>query len=124
MDSKVTSANTPLGVVLKVALVVLGVELAIMLAIENLQPVFGDQVAPVFWTFLDPILLTIIVASALYVFVFRSMQLQQAELRRQYDALRVAAITFEVHDAIIITDAIGNIIRVNGFRPPRQGFPH
>ncbi len=43
-------SNSPLGTVIRVALVILGGEYLIMLAIEGvLTPIFGKQVSPVFW---------------------------------------------------------------------------
>jgi diguanylate cyclase (GGDEF)-like protein/PAS domain S-box-containing protein len=85
------TGRRPLEVVLKLALVVLATEFALMALIDGiLQPVFQQDVPSVIWSLFDATLLTIIVAPALYVFVFRPIQAQQLELQRQADALNEA----------------------------------
>jgi diguanylate cyclase (GGDEF)-like protein/PAS domain S-box-containing protein len=107
-------SRSPLGVVAVVASFVLIGEFLIMVLIEGVLPAaFKDQLSTTFWEFIDPIALTIILAPALYYWVLRPMRVQQAELRRQYDELCVAAATFEAHDSIIITDANKIILKVN-----------
>lgn len=77
---------------MKLALVVLGTELAVMTIIEGLlQPVFGQQIPSWSWTLFDAVALTIIVAPALYVLVFRPIQAQQLRIQRQADELHEAA---------------------------------
>lgn len=62
-----------------------------MTAIEGLlQPAFGAQVPFWIWGFFDAVALTIIVAPALYVLVFRPIQAQQAKIRWQSDELHEA----------------------------------
>lgn len=86
------TGRRPLEVVLKLALVVLGTEFAVMSAIEGiLQPAFGEYVPSGFWVLFDAIVLTIVVAPALYVLVFRPIQSQQLSIQRQSDELREAA---------------------------------
>ena len=103
----------PLRAVIKIAIVILGVELLIMFLIDSvLIPSFG-QVAPLFWEFLDPILLTIIVAPALNALILRPMMGQQLKLEQQKDELRIASVAFESQNGMLITDSSGVILRVN-----------
>jgi len=62
---------------------------------------------------LDPALLSIFCAPLLYFFVFRPMTRHITEQKQTENQLRVAAAAFETHDAIMITDADANIMRVN-----------
>lgn len=106
--------KSPLGAVIKVALVILGAEFLIMLIIEGvLTPVFGKNVPLFFWEFLDPILLTLIVAPVLYFVVLRPMKAQQLKLEQQKDNLRLAAVTFNSQEGILVTDANRIILKVN-----------
>ncbi|MBI4996734.1 MAG: EAL domain-containing protein [Rhodocyclales bacterium] len=90
-DPGMDTGHRPLDVVVKLALVVLAAEFVVMAAIDGiLQPTFGAGVPSVFWSLLDASLLTLIVAPALYVFVFRPIQAQQAKIRRQSDELHEA----------------------------------
>lgn len=104
--------NSPLVTVIKVALVVLATELIIMLFIENLlQPAFVHAPS-VFWEFLDPILLTIIVAPLLFVWVFRPMMLQQNNLVQQKE--RLNAIFENALDAVLLMNSKGIITDWSG----------
>ncbi len=106
--------ESPLATVVRVGLVILGVEFAIMLAIQwALVPVFGRQVPPYFWEVVDPILLTLLVAPALNILVLRPLRSQQEHLLRQSDELRIAAVAFESQNGMLITNADGVILRVN-----------
>jgi diguanylate cyclase (GGDEF)-like protein/hemerythrin-like metal-binding protein/PAS domain S-box-containing protein len=107
-------SNSPLGVIVKVVLLILGGEFSIMLAIDGvLSPFFGATVPSFFWEFIDPIVLCIIVAPALHVLVLRPMQAQQAKLLEQKDELGIAAVTFDAQDGVIVTDEKHVILRVN-----------
>lgn len=106
--------NSPLGVVTKIVIAILGGEFLIMVAIEGLfTPIFGKQLSPRFWEFLDPILLSAIVGPVLYVLVMRPMSEQKIRLERQNDELGIAAVTFNAQDGVIVTDANYNILNVN-----------
>jgi hypothetical protein len=72
----IKSSSAPLASVFKVGLVILATELVIMFAMEGLfVPTFGRQVPLDLWKFLDPVLLTGIVAPVLYLWVLRPMRL-------------------------------------------------
>ncbi len=99
--------DSPRANVIKVSLVVLGVEFAIMAFIEGVfEPLFGKHVSPIFWEFFDPVLLTLIVAPVLQTRVLRPLQEQERQLR-------VAAVAFESQNGMVITDSEGVILRVN-----------
>src|SRR3989304_1602179 len=86
--------NTPLGVVIVVGAVIAAVELLIMLAI---LPIITPEI---YRDFADPILLTLIVAPALYFLVFR--KIQEGEQRLQQ-------IKASAQDAIVIVNEQGRI---------------
>jgi len=76
--------KSPLGVILKIILVVLIGELAIMLIIEGIQhPLYDDIVPRFFWEFLDAFLLATIVSPVLYVTVLRPMNAQAQTIMQQ-----------------------------------------
>lgn len=113
---------SPLTSGVKVGLVILGAEFGIMLALEGVfLPLFGGNVGSLFWKFLDPLLLTIIVAPMLYLWILRPMNEQQQILARQTDELRDGnkalresearnrAISQTAYDAIITSDSAGHI---------------
>ena len=76
-----TGSNSLIRLVVVVAIVIHLAELFIMLAIHYvLVPTFGKSVPSLFWEFLDPFLLTLIVAPTLYAFVFLPMRVQQQTL--------------------------------------------
>lgn len=105
---------TPLASAAKVILVILGGEFLIMVAIEGVfTPLFGKQVPALFWEFLDPVLLSLIVAPALHILVWRPMRDQQLLLEKQRDELRIAAVAFNVQDGVLITDPKHNILKIN-----------
>ncbi len=107
-------SSSPLGTVIKVALVILGGEYTIMLAIEGLfKPAFDQEVSATFWEFIDPIVLTIIVAPVLQVYVLHPMREQQRLLERQKDELGIAAVTFNAQEGVIVTDINHQILKVN-----------
>ncbi|MDX8379790.1 MAG: EAL domain-containing protein [Gallionella sp.] len=104
--------TSPLITVIKVSLVVLATELAIMLFIENLlQPSFVN-IPGYFWEFLDPILLTIIVSPLLFVWVFQPLMLQQKNLVQQKK--RLNAIFENALDAVLLMNSKGIITEWSG----------
>jgi diguanylate cyclase (GGDEF)-like protein/PAS domain S-box-containing protein len=108
------TGNAPLSITIKVALVILGIELVIMLAIQYLlEPALAGYVPAHFWDIADPVLLTLLVAPALHSLVLRPMRMQQGRLLEQADELRIAAIAFESQNGMLITNAEGVILRVN-----------
>lgn len=115
--------NAPLRTVVKVALVILGSELSIMLAMDSLFiPSFGQSAPPFFWEILDPILLTIIVAPVLHFSVLRPMREQQIKLEQQKEELGIAAVTFDAQEGIIVTDANRKILKVNDSFTAMTGY--
>ncbi len=73
--------RAPLAIVVRVGVAILGIEFAIMLAIDSvLLPLFGAKVSPFFWQFLDPILLALIVAPVLYFWVLRPMREAESKI--------------------------------------------
>ncbi len=99
--------DSPRANVIKVGIVVMGVEFAIMVFIEGMfQPLFGKNVSPLFWEFFDPILLSVIAAPVLQIWVLNPMKEQEKELR-------IAAVAFESQNGMLITDPKGLILRVN-----------
>jgi diguanylate cyclase (GGDEF)-like protein/PAS domain S-box-containing protein len=115
--------DSPLASVVKVGLVILVTELGIMLAIGGVfLPLFGGRVPAYFWEFLDPVLLTAIVAPVLHLWVLRPMKAQQLRLEQQKDELRIAAVAFESQNGMMITDPQGQILRVNAAFTRLTGF--
>lgn len=107
-------SSSPLGVAVKVMLIILLGEFIIMTTMEGVfTPLSGKSTSPLFWEFLDPLLLTLIVAPAFHFLVVRPMREQQITLERQKEELGVAAVTFDAHDGVIVTDAQHVILRVN-----------
>jgi len=62
---------------------------------------------------LDATALSILSFPFLYFFAFRPITNYISELKQAEDQLRVTSVAFETHEAIMITDAAANIIRVN-----------
>ena len=64
--------NTPVGIVAVIAAIIAGIELLIMLEIQDIfvPEIFSELV----WGYIDATLLTVTVAPALYFLVFRKMQ--------------------------------------------------
>lgn len=74
-------SSSLIKLVVVMAVVIHLAELFIMLAIHYvLVPTFGKSVPSLFWEFLDPLLLTVIVAPTLYALVFMPMKVQQQTL--------------------------------------------
>lgn len=107
-------SKSPLGAVLLIALVVLGGEFLIMVAIELVfKPLMGPKIPDAFWDLLDPVLLTLLAAPALYFSVLRPLTAQQQLLERQRDELGIAAVTFDSLEGIVVTDERHVILKVN-----------
>ena len=115
-----TPNDTMVSAVLKIIAVMLFGELLIMLVIDMYGGVDGSN--KMMLDFIDPIALVVIVSPALYFLIFLPMKKQQAKLQEQFDALRVAAITFETHDAILITNSAGYIVSVNNAFAENTGY--
>jgi PAS domain S-box-containing protein len=83
-------------------------ELLIMLAFAALP-----SISP--WTeaIIDAVLISIFCGPIVYIFVFRPMKGHISEINQTKSQLRTAAAAFETHEAIMITDANTNIVRVN-----------
>ncbi|MDD5335529.1 MAG: EAL domain-containing protein [Rhodoferax sp.] len=105
--------NTPARLVITIALIVLLVEFFIMLMISGLSG--GPPVG--IWDFLDPVLLTTLVAPVLYILIFRPMRNQQAELERQLLESRrneqLAALIEAIPDAVFLKDGEGRWLLIN-----------
>jgi signal transduction histidine kinase len=87
LRSKIGSRSL-IKLIVVVAVVIHLAELLIMLAIRYLfVPAFGKLVPLLFWEFLDPFLLTIVVAPTLYALVFLPMRKQQNELQQTNEEL-------------------------------------
>ncbi len=106
--------NTPRGTISLIAFMILAVELLIMVLIAIvLKPIFDPNITEVFWEFLDPILLTLIVTPCIYILAVRPLERQQVKLLEQFNELSIAAVTFESQEGIIVTDPHNNILKVN-----------
>lgn len=80
--------KSPSVAILKVILVILIGELAIMLMIEGiLHPLYNDIAPPFFWEFLDAALLATIVSPMLYIIVLRPMNGQAQTIMQQKEQL-------------------------------------
>ena len=97
-----------------IALLILTAEFLIMVLIEVAsKPIFDPDISAVFWKFLDPLLLTVIVTPCIYVLAVRPLERQQIILQRQFNELSITAVTFESREGVVVTDARNNILRVN-----------
>lgn len=114
-----TFSNSPLGAAIKVALVVLGGEFLIMMAIEGVfSPLVGINVSASFWKYIDPILLTVIVAPVLHFSVWRPIRAQQLQLELQKGILSESEENFrsivnQIIFGIVQSDVNGRITYVN-----------
>lgn len=106
--------SSPRGAMSLIALLILATEFLIMVLIEIvLKPVFGPHISVVFWEFLDPLLLIIIVTPFIYVLNVRPLERQKIILQQQFSELSITAVTFESREGVMVTDADNNILRVN-----------
>jgi PAS domain S-box-containing protein len=106
--------SSPRGAMVLIALLVLAAEFLIMVLIEVvLKPVYGQNIPEVFWEFLDPLLLIIIVTPCFYFLAVRPLERQQALLKQQFNELSITAVTFESREGVVVTDADNKILRVN-----------
>ncbi len=106
--------NSPRGAMYLIALLIMLAEFLIMVVIEVvLRPAYGSNISVVFWEFLDPLLLILIVTPWIYVLAVRPLERQQEILRQQYNELSITAVTFESREGVTVTDANGEILRVN-----------
>ena len=106
--------SSPRGAMYSITLLIIMTEFLIMVLIEIvLKPVFGANIPVVFWEFLDPLLLILIVTPCIYVLAVRPMERQQALLLEQFNELSITAVTFESREGVTVTDANNKILRVN-----------
>lgn len=106
--------RSPVGTVGMMAYIILVANLAMLLAIEGIfKLTLGQNVSGFNWEFLNAMLTAVICIPALNVFVLRPMIEQREELNRQYDELRIAAVTFESQQGIMIAGADKYILKVN-----------
>ena len=85
--------NTPLGLVVALGSLIAAVELLLMVTIQDV--IASLNIPNNYWNFIDTILLTLIVAPALYLLVFRKMHESEERFRQ---------INSSVQDAIIVVD--------------------
>ena len=97
--------NTPLGGVIGLGLLIMVVEVLIMTEIHD--ALFFASIPNVYWNFLDPILLTIIISPALYFLVFQKLQSEE----------RFRQINVSAQDAIVIVNEQG---RFTDWNPAAQ----
>jgi PAS domain S-box-containing protein len=106
--------SSPRGAMYSITLLIIMAEFLIMVLIEIvLRPVFGANIPVVFWEFLDPLLLILIVTPSIYVLTVRPMERQQVLLREQFNELSITAVTFESREGVTVTDANNKILKVN-----------
>jgi PAS domain S-box-containing protein len=106
--------NSPRGAMYLIALLIMAAEFPIMVLIEIvLKPILGPNISAVFWEFLDPLLLIIIVTPCVYFLAMRPLERQQVILRKQFIELSITAVTFESREGVVVTDANNKILRVN-----------
>lgn len=106
--------RSPVGMVGMMAYIILVANLAMLLTVEGIfKLTLGQNVSGFNWEFLNAMLTAVICIPALNIFVLRPMLEQREELDRQYNELRVAAVTFESQQGIMIADADKNILKVN-----------
>ena len=79
-----------------------------MLTLHNL-PTLNPWVE----SLLDATLLSLFVAVLMYVFVFSNMKKSIEDISKAEEKLRLVSVAFEMQEAIMITDANANILRVN-----------
>jgi PAS domain-containing protein len=97
--------KSPSGMMIKVILVVLTGEFAIMLAIDGvLQPRY-DEIAPLFfWEFLDAFLLASIVSPVLYFTALRPMNAQARFIEEQKE--RLSAIFNTMSEGVALNEMV------------------
>lgn len=106
--------SSPGGAMYLIALLILAAEFLIMVLIEIvLKPKYGANISAVFWEFLDPLLLIIIVIPCIYILAVRPLERQQVILQKQFNELSITAVTFESREGVVVTDANNKILRVN-----------
>ena len=100
--------NTPTGLVAVLGALVAGVELLIMLVLEDLfvPAVFSESE----WGYVDTSLLTLVAAPALYFLVFRKMQKDITEHSRSQQALQESV----AHTQAILDNTVDGMIAING----------
>jgi two-component system sensor histidine kinase UhpB len=106
--------SSPRGAMFLIALLILTAEFLIMVLIELVfKQIYGLNISAVFWEFLDPLLLVIIVTPWIYVLAMRPLEKQRVMLQKQFNELSITAVTFESREGVVVTDANNKILRVN-----------
>lgn len=101
--------NTPLGVLILVLAVVLGVELSFMALLDNVLITRLPFTLPHrAWDIIAAVTLTAIISPVLYFLVFQKMQVDQQHLQRINQQINASN-----RDAIIVTNEQGRIIEWN-----------
>lgn len=108
--------RTPAGVILSMMAIVFLSELSIMWMIGVYQHRFKN-VVPDIWNLLDPLLLTLLVSPALYIFVFLPLQKQKLDLEKQIDVWRnntqLRALIEGIPDLVWLKDPNGEYLACN-----------
>src|SRR5665811_953731 len=113
--------SSPRGAMYLIALLILTAEFPIMVLIEIvLKPILGPNISVVFWEFLDPLLLIVIVIPCVYFLAMRPLERQQVILQKQFNELSITAVTFESREGVIVTDAHNNICLLYTSPSPRD----
>jgi PAS domain S-box-containing protein len=108
------SFSSPRGAMYLIALMIMAAELSIMVLIEVVfKPKLGTNFPAVFWEFLDPLLLIIIVIPGVYYLAMRPLERQRVILQKQFNELSITAVTFESREGVVVTDSSNKILRVN-----------
>jgi PAS domain S-box-containing protein len=106
--------SSPRGAMVLIALLIMVAEFLIMVLIEIvLKPIYGSHIPVLFWEFLDPLLLIIIITPCFYFLAVRPLERQQELLKQQFNELSITAVTFESREGVVVTDANNRILRVN-----------
>ncbi len=111
-----TLLKTPARVVIVIGVIITVTELLIMLVVENLYISLqkGTILEGLSFDYVDPVLLSVIVAPVLYFLVFRSLK-QQIELKKQIAERsgRLTSIAENLADGLITIDTQGIVLSFN-----------
>jgi len=106
--------NSPRWAIYLIAMVIIAAEFLIMMLIEIvLKPKYGTNIPAIYWEFLDPLLLIVIVIPWIYLLAVRPLERKNVILEKQYNELSITSVTFESREGVMVTDANNKILRVN-----------